>query len=330
MPDRDPPALAPAAPATAVDGDRAERNGIDHDRHGTVTAAALLTRCSFPPPASPVVCAFSGGADSSALLVLAAAAGCSVRAVHVDHRLRPDSADAAARAVAIAAARGIDCEVIVVDVGDGPNLEARARTARQAALPAGALTGHTADDQAETLLINLLRGAGTAGLAAIRPGPRHPLLRLRRAETVALCAAAGIEPITDPTNDDRRHLRNRLRHDVLPLLDDVAGRDVAALLARSADVLRDDAELIDALLEPWRARIDPTDATSLAEHPAIGRRLLRAWLAGDGYPPDRATLERAWQVVTGAAVACDLGGGRRLQRSHQRLAIAFPGHAGRT
>lgn len=283
--------------------------------------ASLLTRCNLPAAGTPVVCAFSGGADSTALLLLARAAGCDVRAVHVDHRLRPDSADAAARAVAIADRLGIVCDVVVVDVGDGPNLEARARAARRAALPAGALTGHTADDQAETLLINLLRGAGTDGLAAIRPGRAHPLLRLRRAETAALCAAGGVEPVVDPTNTDPRHLRNRLRHDVLPLLADVAGRDVGALLARSAEVLRDDAELIDVLLAPWRERIDPSDARALAAEPPVGRRLLREWLTGDGYPPARATLERAWQVVTGAAIACDLDRGRRLERTDQRLRI---------
>jgi len=208
--------------------------------------------------------------------------------------------------------------IVRVDVGDGPNLEARARAARQGALPDGHLTGHTADDQAETVLINLLRGAGVDGLAAMAPSTRRPLLALRRVETRALCAALGIDPVEDPTNRDRRFLRNRVRAELIPLLDDLAGRDVAALLARTADVLRDDAEVLDHVA----AALDPTDARALAAaHPGIARRALRRWIGGDGHPPDRATVERAWAVVVGRHRACELGGGRRLQRRDGRLSI---------
>ncbi len=114
-------------------------------------------------------------------------------------------------------------------------------------LPADVLTGHTADDQAETVLINLLRGAGASGLAAMRPGPTKPLLALRRAETVALCADLGLDPVIDPSNADRRFLRNRVREEVLPLLCDVAKRDVVPLLLRTGELLRDDDDLLDEL-----------------------------------------------------------------------------------
>jgi tRNA(Ile)-lysidine synthase len=146
----------------------------------------LLARCTFPPPGTPVSCAVSGGPDSLALLVLAAAARCEVTAYHVDHGLRAGS-DTEAEVVSGAADRvGARFETRQVSVAPGPNLEARARAARFGALPAGVATGHTMDDQAETILVNLLRGAGADGLAGMEPGHRHPLLDLRRAETHAV------------------------------------------------------------------------------------------------------------------------------------------------
>ena len=200
----------------------------------------------------------------------------------------------------------------------GPNLEARARAARTSALPADVLTGHTADDQAETVIINLLRGAGSAGLAAMRPGPTKPLLQVRHAETVALCTAVGLDPIDDPSNAERRFLRNRVRHEVLPLLSDVAKRDVVPLLVRTASVLRDDDQLLDRLT----GGLDPTDARAVAAmDPTLARRVLRAWISADGYPPDLATIDRALDVARGVTKACELSGGRRLERHRQRLDI---------
>jgi tRNA(Ile)-lysidine synthase len=282
----------------------------------------LLARCTFPPPGSAVSCAFSGGADSSALLVLAVAAGCDVAAIHVDHRLRPTSGAEADDAERIAACLGVPFERRTVDVDAGPNLEARARAARATVLPANSLTGHTADDQAETVLINLLRGAGAAGVAAMDPGPTKPLLALRHTETVALCREAGIDPVVDPTNTDRRFLRNRVRHEVLPLLSSIAERDVVPLLVRTADVLRDDDRLLDSLASV----LDPTDARAVAAaEPALARRALRSWIGAGGYPPDVATVDRALDVARGRTKACDLGGGRRLERHRQRLGIVAAG-----
>jgi tRNA(Ile)-lysidine synthase len=278
----------------------------------------LLPRCTFPASGSTVSCAFSGGADSSALLLLAVPAGLRVTAIHVDHGLRSTSGAEADHAEQLAARVGVPFERCTLHVDAGPNLEARARAARYAALPPDALTGHTADDQAETVVINLLRGAGAGGLAAMQPGPTKPLLGLRRAETVALCAAAGLDPVDDPSNRDRRFLRNRVRHEVIPLLSDVAQRDVVPLLVRTASVLRDDQALLDDVVRS----IDLTDARVLATaEPALARRALRALISEDGYPPDLATLNRAMEVVHGRARACELGGGRRLERRQQRLHI---------
>ncbi len=164
---------------------------------------------------------------------------------------------------AIAERLGADFRVSRVSVAAGSNLEARARTARRAALGPDAMTGHTADDQAETLLLALLRGAGATGLGAIRPGRRHPILALRRAETRSLCTRLGLVVAEDPSNHDPRFRRNRIRHEVLPLLDDVAERDVTVLLARTADLLRADDQFLDELA----AGIDPTDAPALVAAP---------------------------------------------------------------
>jgi hypoxanthine phosphoribosyltransferase len=288
--------------------------------------ADLLTRCTFPPPGTPVACAVSGGPDSLALLVLAAAAGCDVTAVHVDHGLRAGSADEADLVAAAAAKVGARFEAKTVAVEPGPNLEARARAARFAVLPVDVATGHTMDDQAETVLINLLRGAGADGLAGMAPGYRHPLLSLRRCETHRLCRAAGLDPVDDPSNDDPAFVRNRVRHELLPLCAEMAGRDPVPLLARQAGLLRDEVELLNALAAGTLP--DPSDARTVARTPRpVARRALRTWLRSqtsgpDGaHPPSLAEVDRVLDVATGKAVGTELSGGRQVRRSKGRLRV---------
>jgi tRNA(Ile)-lysidine synthase len=169
------------------------------------------------------------------------------------------------------------------------------------------------DDQAETVFVNLLRGAGVDGLAGMRPGPEHPLLGLRRSQTHALCQALGLDPVQDPSNTDRRFVRNRVRHELLPLACDIAGRDLVPLLARQAAVLADEADLLDALA----AGIDPTEAEALGAAPApLARRATRRWLRGDApHPPDLAAVDRVLAVARGQMVATDVAPGRRVRRS---------------
>ncbi|HEY5335605.1 MAG TPA: tRNA lysidine(34) synthetase TilS [Mycobacteriales bacterium] len=195
--------------------------------------------------------ALSGGPDSLALTAAAAfeRSGC-VTALVVDQHWYDGSAEACALAADQATALGADA--VVLD-GPAPRQEAAARDARYAALAAAAeerslatvLLGHTADDQAETVLLALLRGSGArslAGMAAVRGPFRRPLLDLTRQDTRDACAAQGLTPYDDPANDDPAFARTRVRELVATL-----GRDVTANLVRTARLLRADADLLDAL-----------------------------------------------------------------------------------
>lgn len=283
--------------------------------------ADLLDRCNFPEPGTLVDCAVSGGADSLSLLILAVEAGCVATAVHVDHGVRSGSACEADLVADVAHRLGCQFRALSVHVSPGPNLEARARDARYGVLPPGALLGHTADDQAETVLLNMLRGAGPTGLAGMRRESRRPLLDLRRSDTEGLCAAFGIEPFVDPSNADPAIRRNRVRAEVLPLLADVSDRDVVPLLIRQAAQHRAIEELLDSLSDS----IDASDVVALRSTPELlARTALRRWLrqeAGASYGPDTAALDRLMDVVAGNAVATEIAGFGRVSRSGGRLSL---------
>jgi tRNA(Ile)-lysidine synthase len=278
----------------------------------------------------PVVVGCSGGPDSLALLAVAHDAALDPVAVHVDHRLRPGSA-AEGDVVAEHAARlGLPFVAEVASVSPGPNIEARARGARYEALEraraaVGAstiLVGHTADDQAETVLLNLLRGSASAGLGAM-PSRRgdlvRPLLGVRRAETEALCAELGFVPVRDPTNDDIRLRRNWIRHEVLPRLSAGADRDLVPVLARQADVLRAESEFLDELARAAWPDADATAASLVALPDVLARRAVRAWLGSP--PPSLADVERVLAVAGGACRATEVSGGRRVSRRQGHLEV---------
>lgn len=288
-------------------------------------ARGLLERCSFGPPAADgeqkLACAVSGGADSLALLVLACEAGCNPVAYHVDHGLRPGSDSEVAIVEKAAAALGASVVSLSVELAPGPNLEERARAARFSVLPPDVATGHTADDQAETVLINLLRGSSTAGLAAMPAGRRHPILGLRRSETRAVCREAGLEWFEDPSNNEAGPLRNRVRHKLVPALNELSERDLVPILCRQAELLGDDEALLDELSQA----IDPTSTRQLTAAPLpLARRAVRRWLREAGsspHPPSSAAVERVLRVAAGGPLACDVGGGIAVRRSRGRLVI---------
>jgi tRNA(Ile)-lysidine synthase len=277
------------------------------------------------PSGTRVVVGCSGGADSLALLALARARGLDVVAVYVDHGLRPGTTHDAAVVRAAAAAVGADVRVAPVHVDARANVEARARDARYAALEkvadevgaAAILVAHTRDDQAETVLLALLRGSGTAGLAgmpAVRGRIRRPLLDLRRADTHELCARLGWAPAVDPMNDEQHHRRVWLRREIIPRLERGARRDLVAVLSRQAALLRDDEELLGDLA----AAHDPGDAHALAALPrALASRVVRQWFGSP--PPSSATVDAVLAVARGERRAAELPGGRRVERVGARL-----------
>ena len=291
-----------------------------HELCGRPTVEALLAKTNFPSIGSSplgVACAVSGGADSMALLVLALAHGLKVTAYHVDHGLRVGSSSEADIVRDATERFGAKFVSLKVELDDGANLEARARNARFALLPSGVLTGHTADDQAETVLINLMRGSGTDGLSGMRKSHTKPLLGLRRSETHALCNELNIDVVNDPSNDDPRFQRNRVRHELLPLLDSIARRDVAAIIARDSLLVGDDEQYLQELA----SFIDVHDAQALAAAPLpLARRAIRMWLANP-YPPDSATVERVLEVARGIHPGCNIDGDRQVRRSNQRLRL---------
>ena len=275
----------------------------------------FFDQCTFPSN-GPIHCAVSGGADSSALLILASMTGEEVIAHHVDHGLRPNSSIESDRVARLANQVGAKFRSVALSLEEGPNLEARARSARFDALPDDVLTGHTADDQAETIILHLLRGGGPDALAGMGD-EHHPIIKLRRADTESVCQIFEWTPVEDPTNEDPRFRRNRVRHEVLPLLNDVAERDVVPLLIRAGEIAEKDADLLDQLAQ----EIDVTDAAALASAPiALARRSIRAWLRGE-HPPDLASVERVLQVARGEALGTEITGGRSVRRTNGKLRL---------
>jgi tRNA(Ile)-lysidine synthase len=261
--------------------------------------AALLTT----DRALLVAC--SGGADSLALAFaarhVAVHRDLPCTAVVVDHGLQARSAAVAARTGEVLAGLGVaDVRIVAVrvDTTAGQGLEAAAREARYAALhahacattsddvPATVLLGHTRDDQAESVLLGLLRGSGTRSLAGMAPRAGlllRPLLELTRRTTEDACAELGLTPWQDPHNVDPAFARVRVRSRVLPVLEAELGPGVTAALARTARLARADADLLDALA----ADADPgTEALGCgvveALPAALRQRVLRRWLLGRG------------------------------------------------
>jgi len=289
---------------------------------------ALLEECHFPPPGTHVDLAVSGGPDSLGLLLLARAQGLEVSVHHVDHHARPTSGLDADFVRTVCARLDVACVVHDVEVAPGANFESRARSARRAAMPAGVMTGHTTDDLVETVLLNMLRGAGVDGMSPMVADPSKPLVDLRRARLHEFVAASEFAPRHDESNDSAAFQRNRVRHELLVLMADIAQRDVVPVLARQALLMHDERVWLDELSGGDR----PIDLAS-ADCRVVGQwptARLRRWLReqlrssdeGDGtHPPSAHEVDRALRVVRGEAVATEISGGRRLARRGQRLTL---------
>lgn len=272
---------------------------------------------------APLIVAVSGGADSLALLAAAVfeagKTASKVTAIIVDHGLQGGSDVVAQRAAGIARELGASALVVpVVVTQKGGGLEAAARDARYAALRAKAgevgapvLLGHTLDDQAETVLLGLARGAGAGSLQGMLPERvdpddtvwLRPLLGIRRSQTRASCDAQGLAFWDDPHNTDARFTRVRVREHVLPVLEAELGPGIAEALARTAEQLQEDnaafdemiADTIEDIVEPAEAGIAISAAALAANPPALRNRIIRLVAQGEfGVSLTRAqTLEIA-------------------------------------
>lgn len=285
---------------------------------------------------APLLLACSGGADSIAMVGLVTTISPRDRprlAIgHVDHGLRPESADEAAAVVRLAARLDLPCGVIRLSLAPGSGLPARAREARRAALldlarahgAAHVALAHTATDQAETLLMHATRGCGLEGLAAMRPSDPpwlRPLLGLTRGDTRGLCGHLGLEFTDDPGNADLRHPRVRVRLEVLPLLRasnphvELALATLAGHAGDAEDALQAWAEREELARRRGRGRWSASDLHTLPR--AVRTRLLRRICTLGGVDPAElgaAVIEDVDRVVLARAAA--LGGTDAVLRPH--------------
>jgi tRNA(Ile)-lysidine synthase len=332
--------------------------------HPAVAAVRHAVRASLADlePGAVLLTACSGGADSLALAAAVAfeapKAGLLAGGITVDHGLQPGSAEQARRVTGVLERLGLSPVLSVAvtvatpqDAGSYPGPEAAARSARYAALEEAAeragswlMLGHTLDDQAETVLLGLARGSGPRSLAGMAPVAgryRRPLLGLRRSETLAACAAQGLQVWDDPQNSDPAFTRARVRG-LMPALEEALGPGVPEALARTAALLRADAEVLDALADAEAGQLGglaeveaggwPADA--LARLPAAIRlRLLRSAALAAGCPPGALSQRHITgldELVTSwhGQRWTDLPGGIRCRRRYGKLIFSTAGGPG--
>jgi len=292
-----------------------------------------------------VIVAVSGGADSLALayalLKESQPLAITAVAVTIDHQLQENSAAQAEKVHSQLKEFGYEkviTEKVVVDIKSG--IEAGARDARYQALTACAekeqaqkiFLGHTRDDQAETVLLGLARGSGTRSLSgmAVENGLYvRPLLAITRAQTVSACEEMGVQFWNDPHNTNSDFSRVRVRNEVLPLMEEKIGPGISAALSRSASLLRDDADALDAIadVESSQLNLSDLDCQRLGALPrAIRTRIIRTALYGAGAPSGSITWDHVAAVEAlithwHGQGALSLPGGVKVERISGRLSL---------
>lgn len=297
-------------------------------------------------PGEKVIVACSGGADSLALsyalAIEAKKRAIQVIGVTVDHQLQPGSGEQAERVAGQLSQMGISlCEIAKVEVALTDGMEASARRVRHAAIntvrekhgAAKIFLGHTRDDQAESVLLGLVRGSGTRSLSAmaVESGKYlRPLLGITRIQTLGACKEVGLVPWHDPHNDDPQFLRSRIRTQVLPILEEKIGPGIAAALARSAGLLRDDADALDEWAMSEFEKIDPRsiEISQLTYLPrAVRSRMIRAAIYSLGAPQGSISAEHVSSIEalvtswSGQGVV-SLPGGVKVERLSGRLSLS--------
>jgi tRNA(Ile)-lysidine synthase len=313
-------------------------------------------------PGDLVLISCSGGPDSVCVLYslwhLRRLFRIRLAVFHFDHELRPDSAKDASYVRKLAERLQLPFQLREAE-GEpekGRSVEAWASEARMAAAndvrrrigASVTAEGHTLDDQAETVLLNLIRGSGLEGIAGIDPGghgherPVQPLIDVERADVQAFCRALHLRPRSDPMNEDRRYLRAAIRHGVLPILERETGRGVARSIARTADLLRGDRDELDAAaVTASRDAVDGDRGhdvrfraeTLAALSPSIASRVVRLAvyraLAGDWAAPwSREAIEAVIDLANGRpGRRRDLPEGLKAIREKEYVRVSRPSPA---
>lgn len=316
-----------------------------------VTSARDLVAAADPDGPSHWVVGVSGGPDSICLLDvlgrLSESLGLQLEVAHVDHGLGPDSEETAAAVARFASGAGHDVHVARATALEGPNLHARARDFRYrffetVANETGAgriVTGHTLDDRVETTLARFVHGAGTDGLAGLRPldGTRlRPLLHVRRHETRAYCEERGLAFVDDPANSDDRFERAAVRSRLLAAIEERWGDGAVRAAAVSADRLAEDADFLKGLAATLYGQIAqraPTEVAFDMEAFRLAPRALRRRLLGlaVGRVRDRSggidaaldALDRT-DAQRGGRVTFDVAEGATITVTRERVVVKMP------
>jgi len=312
----------------------------------TVAIRSAVREClSSCSAGDTVLVAVSGGADSLALAAALVPESknllVNLVGVTIDHQLQINSGEQATNVFKQLSELGIaQIEIVKVNVELVDGLEASARRARYAALDAAAekynarlvFLGHTLNDQAESVLLGLGRGSGArslSGMARCTGKYCRPLLEITRSETLAACDENNLTPWVDPHNSDSSFARVRVRTDALPKLEESIGPGITEALARSADLLRNDADALDGWAAQVAAELDLADLeiVRLADLPkAVRTRVLRMAIYAAGAPMGSITAEHVASVeafVTSwhGQGACSLPGGVKVCRISGRLSL---------
>lgn len=331
---------------------------------GLIQRARQFLRDTFPGRVPHIVVGYSGGRDSLALLLvfreLQRLGVCRMTVAHVDHGLRPDSAEAARRAVEVAEGLGVD--VVVRTARDslrmaspGQSVEDIARRFRYQALSRvldevggdAVAVGHHRGDQAETVLLHILRGSGLSGLKGMEtdtllpvPDARsnasirviRPFLHESPAALDRIVESSGLPVIEDPTNDHPDFRRNRIRHELVPLLESIAPGATGRLVSL-ADIVQADDEALEDVVHALVHRTMGEDG-ALAWEPVrsapigLQRRVVRQWVLHGGFDGDLvrervdAVVEMANRGAGGKQV--EIGAGWSVRYSQGRLDIIPP------
>lgn len=327
-------------PAVARVLERVTRTAREHEMFG---------------PGDRVLVSVSGGPDSVCLLYslwyLRRLFEIELEVFHLDHRLRRDSAKDGEYVRRLAERLKMPFHLRSAEDAPtkGESIEAWASAARMDAANAvrkeiGAQVlaeGHTLDDQAETVLLNLIRGTGLEGMSGIWPGGRdvaivEPLIEVERAEVEACCRALHLRPRTDPTNADRRHLRNAIRLQVLPAMERATGREVKRPIVRTADLLREDRmELYAAAVEEMRRAVSESggeqrfDVATLRSLPkplasrVVRLALFRILTLGEGPAWTSEAVEAVLDLAAGRpGRRRDLPAGLKARREREYVSVS--------